>query len=314
MKALQSQLFKGDDALLACLNDDSAHIFFNRARPMAGPHIGKIQDALFILLHEAVIDQREISAAQFGESTEAAVAAYKNKFQIINRTYQQTPDKIVGKMTIEKLDRDFAVREADFPRMIEAARVAAFQRCFTAHQRTVGFAIPSDDPKRIDPNLPFRLRSLEAARNIFDQADLDLSDLDNDSTLGITLGKMKNLLANGNLPTVNVPSSDPRSHFREAFVENQRAPVFLCPQFFATTDEQRIRTFVHESAHMAGIGDPQGEAYYTLYNCQNTPPDTVIGVQRTIRRADQADTWSKYVHCVSGQAADIPSDVIKRRP
>jgi hypothetical protein len=315
MKVLQSQLFKGDDALNACLNDDSAHIFFNRAKPNVGPHIGKIQDALFLLLHEAVIDQKEITDTRFGESTEAAVFAYKTKFQIINRNYQQSVDKIVGKMTIDKLDKDMAIKEADFPRMISFARAAAFQRCFVAHQRVVGIGPTPDDPKRVDPNLPARLRALESAQNIFDQADLDLSDLDNDSTLGITLGKMKNILANGSLPTVNVPSSDPRSHFREAFVENQRAPVFLCPQFFATTDEQRIRTFVHEAAHMAGIGDPQGEAYYSQYNCQNTPPDTIIGQQRTIRRVDQADTWSKFVHCVSGQPPDtaIP-DVINRGP
>ena len=262
-----------------------------------------------------VIDQREISDTRFGESTEAAVFAYKNKFQIINRTYQQSPDKIVGKMTIERLDKDMADKEADFPRMISAARIGAFQRCFVTHQRVVGVGPLPTEPKRVDPNLPLKLRALDSARNIFDQPDLDLDDLDGDSTLGITLGKMKNILANGNLPTVNVPSSDPRSHLREAFVENQRAPVFLCPQFFATTDEQRIRTFVHEAAHMAGIGDPQGEAYYSLYNCQNTPPDTVIGQQRLIRRVDQADTWSKFVHCVSDQPPDKATpDVIRRRP
>ena len=32
----------------------------------------------------------------------------KTKFQIINKNYQPAPDKIVGKMTIEKLDKDMA--------------------------------------------------------------------------------------------------------------------------------------------------------------------------------------------------------------
>ena len=42
MKVLKSQLFQGDKALGACLNDDSAHILFRPAKPMTGPHIGKI--------------------------------------------------------------------------------------------------------------------------------------------------------------------------------------------------------------------------------------------------------------------------------
>ena len=33
MKVLQSQLFQGDNALNACLNNDLAHIFFNPAKP-----------------------------------------------------------------------------------------------------------------------------------------------------------------------------------------------------------------------------------------------------------------------------------------
>jgi hypothetical protein len=321
MKVLQSQLFQGDNALNACLNNDSAHIFFNPAKPNVGPHISKIQDALFILLHEVVIDQKEISAARFGESTEAAVFAYKTKFQIINKNYQPAPDKIVGKMTIEKLDKDMATKEADFPRMISTARVAAFQRCFIAHQRVVGVFPSPNDPKRVDPNLPFRLRALESARKIFDQPDLDLSDLDGDSTLAITLGKMKNILANGSLPTVIVPSSDrKRCGFREAFVDRLRAPVFLCPQFFATTDEQRIRTFVHEAAHMAGIGDPEFESYYSRYNCLNEPPDQSFAIdqqQRIVKRVDHADTWSKFVHCVTDQPPDkvVPDEdkIIIRR-
>jgi hypothetical protein len=37
--------------------------------------------------------------------------AYKRKRQIINRSYQSTPDSIVGKMTIASLDAEMAKLE-----------------------------------------------------------------------------------------------------------------------------------------------------------------------------------------------------------
>ena len=309
MGVLSAQLFLGDRALNNCLNSDPHHV----TPGAVGDHVSKIQDALFLLMNDGVIDHTEIKEKRYGTTTANAVLAYKRKFDIVNRSYQQTADNIVGKMTIARLDQDMRIKEADFPRMIESARVGAFLRCQTAHQRMVGFGPPAPSPKRIDPNDIFKQRALDAARNMFDRADLELEDMDADAPIPITVGKMKNSLASSSLPTVTVSSSDPRSNLRAAFVVNFKPPVHLCPQFFATTDEQRIRTLTHESAHLAGIGDALGEAYHSRYNCQNEPPDTVIGVQRTIRRADQADAWGKFVHCVSGQAPDKDNaDVIHR--
>ncbi len=51
---------------------------------------------------------------RYGPRTAAAVLAYKTKRAIINRAYQQTPDSIVGKMTIERLDKDMLAIEAPF--------------------------------------------------------------------------------------------------------------------------------------------------------------------------------------------------------
>jgi hypothetical protein len=310
MNVLNSQLFKGDTALNSCLTNDSAHLL-NKQPPMIGPHIAKVQDALFLLMHDSPIAFEEIRDKRYGPSTAAVVKQYKVKFSIINRTYQQSPDDIVGKMTIEKMDKDMTALEATFPAMIQSARIGAFQRCLIAHQKIVGFG--PFLPKRVDPNIVAKRAALESASNIFDRLDLELEDLDGDAPIAITVGKMKNILASPSLPTTNVPSSDPRSQLRAAFVVNNRPPIFLCVQFFGTTAEQRIRTMVHEAAHLANIGDGIGESYYSQYNCRNQPPDITVGTPSTTRRADQADTWSKFVHCVSGQPPDRENpDVIRR--
>jgi hypothetical protein len=48
----------------------------------------------------------EARAKNYGIATAKAVLSYKTKREIINRTYQSSPDNIVGKMTIAALDRD----------------------------------------------------------------------------------------------------------------------------------------------------------------------------------------------------------------
>ena len=206
MGVLSAQLFLGDRALNNCLNSDPHHV----TPGAVGDHVSKIQDALFLLMNDGVIDHTEIKEKRYGTTTANAVLAYKRKFDIVNRSYQQTADNIVGKMTIARLDQDMRIKEADFPRMIESARVGAFLRCQTAHQRMVGFGPPAPSPKRIDPNDIFKQRALDAARNMFDRADLELEDMDADAPIPITVGKMKNSLASSSLPTVTVSSSDPR--------------------------------------------------------------------------------------------------------
>jgi peptidoglycan hydrolase-like protein with peptidoglycan-binding domain len=101
--ALQSQLFRDNPKLEAAAVSDPAHIV-----PGArGDHVRKIQLAL-IELDGADIDSDGI----YGPATAAAVLAYKQKRQIINRSYQQQADNIVGKMTMAALDRDMLKAEA----------------------------------------------------------------------------------------------------------------------------------------------------------------------------------------------------------
>ena len=98
---LQSELFRDDAALQACLVKDTAHI----VKGARGQHVAKIQSALGII-EGALIDSDELANSVYGPSTASEVLAYKRKRDIVNRTYQQRADDIVGKMTIASLDRE----------------------------------------------------------------------------------------------------------------------------------------------------------------------------------------------------------------
>jgi hypothetical protein len=98
---LQSNLFKNDANLQACLVDDGAHV-----TPGArGEHVGKIQIALKAL-GDVEISASETASKTYGSSTAAAVLSYKQKRRIINFSYQNQADNIVGKMTIASLDQE----------------------------------------------------------------------------------------------------------------------------------------------------------------------------------------------------------------
>jgi hypothetical protein len=57
----------------------------------------------------------------YGPSTADAVLRYKTDRDIVNRSYQQAADNIVGKMTIQYLDREVAELEKR-PKLYGASR------------------------------------------------------------------------------------------------------------------------------------------------------------------------------------------------
>jgi hypothetical protein len=102
--ALKSRLLGAEPALEAALESDPAHI----ARGARGRHVRKVQEAL-ILLDQAKIDADGV----FGDATAKAVLSYKRKREIINRSYQETADDIVGRMTMASLDRELVEKEGE---------------------------------------------------------------------------------------------------------------------------------------------------------------------------------------------------------
>jgi hypothetical protein len=103
---LSSNLLKGDAKLAACQTQDAAHLTIGAK----GEHVAKVQFALFAL-DSSAIDSGEVKLQTYGPSTAKAVLAYKTKRKIINTAYQKTPDNIVGKMTITRLDQDMRLFE-----------------------------------------------------------------------------------------------------------------------------------------------------------------------------------------------------------
>jgi hypothetical protein len=272
--------------------NNSAHVTLNTT----GDFVSKIQEAL-VILDGAAFTGNDVEAQRYGQATADAVLEYKTTRQIINTAYQTVPDNIVGIMTIKRMDKEMVDLEARMPDMISRARFGGFQRTFSAFMRVAGIGPPGPGD-RIDPNLVNRMRARSLAMAIFNNPNPDMDDI------GDTLGDMKNRIAGPSTPIDRAHLPDPRVGDRTAFVVGNRVPIFLCPRFFAGADEQRIRTFVHESAHLTGIGDPNGEAYYLRFNARNEDPQIVVGAPSRTTRADFADTWAKYVNAVTDQPED----------
>jgi hypothetical protein len=103
---LKSDLLSGDTRLEACLVDDADHL----TQGVQGDFVGKVQAAL-IFLDGLRIDVQELDAQTYGPSTAAAVLKFKQKRKIINFSYQDHEDDIVGKMTIKALDDEMTIAE-----------------------------------------------------------------------------------------------------------------------------------------------------------------------------------------------------------
>jgi peptidoglycan hydrolase-like protein with peptidoglycan-binding domain len=110
--ALKSRLFRGEPKLEAAAVSHAAHI----TQGASGEHVLKIQLAV-ARLDGVPITQDSI----YGRETAAAVLAYKQKRNIINRSYQTKADDIVGIMTMAALDQEMSQLEQgqSFVRVIQ---------------------------------------------------------------------------------------------------------------------------------------------------------------------------------------------------
>ena len=106
MSNLLSDLFRGDPRLENCLLYDSAHVL----KGDRGDFVSKIQYAVLVLAG-GKIRGSEVSGKVYGEDTARLVKKYKVDRRIINYTYQQSADDIVGKMTIRALDSEMLAIE-----------------------------------------------------------------------------------------------------------------------------------------------------------------------------------------------------------
>lgn len=171
--------------------------------------------------------------------------------------------------------------------VVERARSAAFARTVTARLQTVGVTPPGPS-RALDSSTEAQMRSRNLAQRMF------MWDNPNMGQVGDILGSMITRLSPG-MRWQAEPASDRYCRRNwDAYVVGLRPPVHLCPSFFRSGFEQQVRTLVHEAAHMAGIGEVEGESYCMTFDCQS-------GCGAGF---DAADSWSHYVHCLSNQRAD----------
>jgi peptidoglycan hydrolase-like protein with peptidoglycan-binding domain len=134
--ALRSKLFAGDARLEAAAQTHAQHI----TQGARGPHVGKIQTALVRL------DSAKITVDQiYGPATANAVLAYKQKRNIVNQSYQQTADNVVGIMTMAALDEEMLkAEEEDGTVPIVSRSQNGTCKIHTQHVTSPGFATDPD--------------------------------------------------------------------------------------------------------------------------------------------------------------------------
>lgn len=187
--ALRSQFFHGDPRLEAAAVSDSAHIVSGAT----GNHVRKIQQALIEL------DGAKIAIdGKFGPATASAVLAFKRKRGIINRTYQTSPDDIVGKITIAALDAEMLAKERDVP---------GSDRCVLVH------ACPCDRPQRRGSTKIPTFAFVSVGGRPQDDADMrvQLALMDSRRTLReaiVKLNSARQALARSGLPFGKAPGTD----------------------------------------------------------------------------------------------------------
>jgi Domain of unknown function (DUF4157) len=199
-----------------------------------------------------------------------------------------------GSSTVSAAPRDRILRQGGGQSQdpVTTARTAAFVRCQNAYQQLAGIVVPG--PHADERVREAQLRARALVLRIFGE------ELNMDQVTEI-VGSMRNRLTPG-LQTQQAAASDPECGNREAYVRGLRPPVVVCPKFFRSSPEQQARTMVHEAAHLARIGSATvGESYCAFYDCQ-----TSCG------GFDSADSWSHFVHCLSGQTPDRPPPIVGR--
>lgn len=113
-KRLVSKHFRDNERLQKCLVSPPDHV----TPGSQGAHVALIQEAI-VRLGSGVISASEIASEFYGESTKQSVLRYKGPPRnIINKTYQNAPDNIVGQMTIDRLDDEMQELEKVPPSLL----------------------------------------------------------------------------------------------------------------------------------------------------------------------------------------------------
>jgi peptidoglycan hydrolase-like protein with peptidoglycan-binding domain len=277
---LHSSLFQGDPALEACLISNSAHV----TPGAVGAHVGKIQAAL-ALVEGASIAPSELSSKTYGPATAAAVLAFKRKHTIVNPTYQTEPDNIVGKQTIEALDRAVVAKNAPKPPPIPPGpthqeSIAAAVKASRASLQAVAMILhrlladlraanSADGDAKI---LAIQVLGRVHARNMAVLTDkLRLQGVDALSDRFMQAVRRANDLIQRNLTTTSgvidegeLGRCDPKQFtppgvpFAGTRAGDPDPKVSVCTPFFGTNADMQRDVVTHEFFHLLGLKDKAG--------------------------------------------------------
>jgi hypothetical protein len=201
--------------------------------------------------------------------------------------------------------------------LLLAVPAAAERDCTPAQTRMIEAALP-DARKRVeDAKLKVKGSDPKATK----AGRLTLGGGYNEKEVAAVLDLMSAQLAAPKMRCAE--DSDKNCGSRAGYYRSDRkGEMYLCPKFFnqkpgepgdPTPAEQRVRTVVHESAHMAhpNISEPGGESYCVVFTCEDScgegPYDPDQGKNIPAR---VADNWSQFVHCASGQKPDEAGMII----
>jgi Domain of unknown function (DUF4157) len=172
--------------------------------------------------------------------------------------------------------------------LIESARRAAAIRTQIALFRTRGIVPPGPrDESSAATDTNARARRL--AQAMFDWDNPNMEQISNLISRIVTR-------LDASTSVMVAAANDPDCGTRNAYVRGFQPPIVLCSNFFSTSSEQRIRTMIHEAAHLIGIGrSAPNESYCIEFDCVTS----CGGFQA-------ADSWAHFVHCLSDQIPDQP--------
>lgn len=195
---------------------------------------------------------------------------------------------------------------------VEQARAAAFTRVFLARDRVGGLGPPSPLAPSTGPLAPSPIagqsypdiQAYENKQKARRYASLFFEwENPNMGQIHDILDHMLTALSPG-VAVTRAAANDPECGSRAGYVVNHRPPIVLCPAFFSSSSEEQIRTMVHESAHVAGIGQPKGEGYCAVFDYSGPCPGGF----------DSADSWAQFVNAVTDRPPDKPATITGKAP
>lgn len=169
------------------------------------------------------------------------------------------------------------------------AQRAAFSRAFTAWTEITAVDTSDEEMRKLE-----QFQAKFIAKELFDVESPPMEEIAD------VMGTLKSKLGGKGIAFVCAATDDPYCSRRAAYVSDSRPPIHICPGFLDRSEEERIRTMVHEAAHLTRfqgvfIGE-QVESYCGLMTCGFS-----------CGGYDTADSWSHLALCLAApEAADEP--------